>query len=500
MKKVFLFLTTIALLSSCTDLSEEIRQDLNAEQASKLVDVEALLNGAYNSMRLPYQDQSRFWAAQEHTGDQCVGPTRGPDWDDNGIWRSLHNHQWTAEHDFLTSTFSELLQVVFATTNILQFNTTARQQAEARYLRAFVMLSVLDGWGQVPFREAGSSLLEDARVLNAQETVDFVVSEIDAILNDLPDGPTHRANKDAARVLKMKALLNKGAYLNRANPTFDNADMLEVAAIGQSIMNSGKYSLSSVYFDNFAPDNHVRSTENIWTAENIGGVNSGNVRSRWFCTLHYNQNPSGWNGFTTLSEFYNSFEANDIRRGGDYPGQTEVGGIKTGLLVGQQFDQNGVPLQDRRGNPLAFTPNVSLRESGNDLEVTGIRVVKYPIDYNSGDNVDNDYVYYRYADVILMRAEALMRSGNTGEAQNLVNMVRSARGVGSLSSLTFDALLAERGRELYWEGHRRSDLIRFGKFLQPWQEKPASGQERLLFPIPARSLAANPNLQQNPGY
>lgn len=500
MKKVFLILTTIALLNSCTDLNEEIRQDLNAEQAAKFVDVEALLNGAYNSMRLPYQDQSRFWAAQEHTGDQCLGPTRGPDWDDNGIWRSLHNHQWTAEHDFLANTFSELLQVVFATTNILQFNPTPKQAAEARFLRAFVMLSVLDGWGQVPFREAGSSLLEDAKVLNAEETVSFVVSEVDAILNDLPDGPTIRANKDAARVLKMKALLNKGAYLNRANPAFDNADMQAVANLGRSIINSGKYSFSSNYFDNFAPNNDVLSTENIWTAENIGGVASGNVRSRWFCTLHYNQNPSGWNGFTTLSEFYNSFEEGDARRGGDYPGQTEVGGIKTGLLVGQQFDKDGNPLKDRKGNPLAFTPEVSLRESGNNLEVTGIRVIKYPIDYNSGDNANNDYVYYRYADVVLMTAEALMRSGNNAEALNLVNMVRVARGVSSLSSLTPDVLLAERGRELYWEGHRRSDLIRFGKFLQAWEEKPASGQERLLFPIPARSLAANPNLKQNPGY
>lgn len=498
---LFFSVVTLGLLAgSCTDLKEEIRQDLTGDQAAQFVDVGALLNGAYNAMRLPYQDQSRFWAAQEHTGDQCLGPTRGPDWDDNGIWRTLHNHQWTAEHDFLTNTFSELLQVVFATTNILQFNPTPTQAAEARFLRAYVMLSVLDGWGQVPFREAGSSLLADAKVLGPQETIDFVVSEVDAILADLPAGPTNRANKDAARVLKMKALLNKGAYLNRASPSFNPSDLAEVAAIGQSIINSGKYSLSANYYDNFAPNNDVISTENIWTAENIGGVAAGNVRSRWFCTLHYNQNPSGWNGFTTLSEFYNSFEASDVRRSADYAGQTDVSGIKAGLLVGQQFDQNGAPLKDRRGNNLAFTPGVSLRESGDDLEITGIRVIKYPIDYASGDNANNDYVYYRYADVVLMRAEALLRSGNAGDALALVNQVRAVRGASALGNLTLDNLLAERGRELYWEGHRRSDLIRFGKFLQAWQEKPASGQERLLFPIPARSLAANPNLRQNPGY
>lgn len=89
----------------------------------------------------------------------------------------------------LTSTFSELLQVVYSTTNLLQFDPTPQQAAEARYLRAYVMLSVLDGWGQVPFREAGSSLLEDAQVLGPQEVVDFVVSEMDAIINDLPAAP-----------------------------------------------------------------------------------------------------------------------------------------------------------------------------------------------------------------------------------------------------------------------------------------------------------------------
>src|SRR5262249_38324937 len=151
--------------------------------------------------------------------------------------------------------------------------------------------------------------------------------------------------------------------------------------------------------------------ENIWTAENKGGTSSGNVRYMWFCTLHYNNNPSGWNGFTTLSDFYDKFEATDERRGGDYTGVTDHSGLKVGFLVGQQFDQNGVALKDRVGHPLSFTREVKLKESDpNTLEVTGIRVIKYPVDYNSGDNVDNDLVYFRYADVLLMKAEALLRT------------------------------------------------------------------------------------------
>ena len=179
---------------------------------------------------------------------------------------------------------------------------------------------------------------------------------------------------------------------------------------------------------------------------------------------------------------------------------TDVSGIKAGFLIGQQYDQDGTALEDRGGNPLAFTPQVAIQESGGDLETTGIRVIKYPIDYNSGDNADNDYVLYRYADVWLMKAEAAMRNGDSGTALDMVNTLRTTRGASTLGSIDADGMLAERGRELYWEGHRRTDLIRFGRFLDAWQEKAASGSERLLFPIPATSLASNPNLTQNPGY
>lgn len=503
MKHNIIILTIIFFFASCTDLQEELRQDLTTEQGAEFENAGSFLQAAYSGMKEPFQDQARWWCAQEHTSDEAVGPTRGGDWDDNGIWRSLHAHTWSAEHDYLSSTFNQMLQVVFLTTNMLQFKPTAQQEAEGRYLRAFVMLNVLDGWGQVPFRAAGSDLLLDAQVLGPKETVDFVVSEVDAILANLPDSPVNRANKGAAKVLKMKALLNKGMYLNRAAPAFDNQDMNAVIALADEIINSGKYSLATNYFDNFAPDNNSKSTENIWTFENIAGVSTGSgnsVRSRWFCGLHYNMNPSGWNGFTTLSDFYNKFEDGDARKSASYAGMTDVSGIKAGFLRGQQYNEKGEALKDRKGNPLSFTDEVALKESGNNLEITGIRVMKYPIDYKSGDNVNNDYVFYRYSDVLLMKAEALLRKGDAGAALTIVNDVRTARNATQLSSINLDNLLDERGREFYWEGFRRTDLLRFGKFLNATQLKAKSGNERLLFPIPAKSLASNPNLKQNDGY
>jgi hypothetical protein len=497
--KILIFgLVFVLVLGACTKLDEEFQSEL--EQGSS-IPVADLLRGAYNALANPFMDQSRVWAAQQHTTDETIGPTRGPDWDDNGVWRVLHSHSWTADHTFLRETFRELLQAQFAASNVLQFNPSAQQAAEARFIRALTIFVVADGWDQVPYREDLQDLKKAPTVFKGTAALDFVISEINAIMNDLPNGPAHVANKDGAKVLLMKAYLNKGAFANRQNPTFAAADMAQVITLADQIINSGKYTLANNVFDNFAWDNDQKSTENIYTLYNKDGDRGGNVRSRWYLGLHYNQNPSGWNGFTTLSDFYNKFGSTDQRRGGSYTGMTDVGGVRTGFLVGQQFNEKGEALKDRSGtNNLAFTPEVKLIETGSNLEVTGIRVMKYPIDYTGGEQADNDYVIFRLADVMLMKAEAMMRSNNTAGALLIVNSIRSKRGATPLASLNLLELLDERGRELYWEGWRRQDLIRFGRFLVPWQEKPTDDPKYLIFPIPSEQLAVNPNLTQNEGY
>ena len=244
--------------------------------------------------------------------------------------------------------------------------------------------------------------------------------------------------------------------------------------------------------------------------ESIAGVEAGEIRSRIHSTIHYNQPPGGWNGFTTLSDFYAKFEATDKRRGVAYPANDAThpnpgNRVNVGLLVGQQYNlATDAPLKDRSGNgPLSYTSDIHLIETGSNLEVTGIRIYKYPVDWvNDGSgNVGNDFVYFRLADVMLMKAEALMRTNAAATALPIVNAIRTNRGATPLASLTLDNLLDERGRELYMEGWRREDLIRFGKFLGPKPLKPnASDPKFLLFPIPNQQLAANPNLVQNPGY
>jgi starch-binding outer membrane protein, SusD/RagB family len=485
---------------ACTDLEENLNDDLNFDQADEVLDAGILLSGAYSGMNGVYHGPGGLWGMSEHSSDEAIPPTRGGDWDDNGAWRQLALRNWTPEQGDINGSFNGLLGQIFATTQVLTFGPTAAQEAEAKTLRAMHIFNVTDLFGQVPFREPGEDLLLAPRVLTSEEAVNLIISDTESSIQNLPDGPATLATKDMAKVLLMKTYLNKGVFADRAAPKFENGDMQKVISLADEIIGSGKYSLADNYFDNFAPNNNVISTENIFTIENVAGSRS-NIRNHWFCVLHYNQNPSGWNGFATLSDFYDSFEDGDIRKGADYPVMTDVSGVKAGFLIGQQYDQNGTALKDRKGNQLIFTPEVALVETGNNLEVTGIRVIKYPIDYYNGDNANNDLVIFRYADVLLMKAEAILRSGGSaGDALALVNEIRAARSTSALASLDLDKLLAERGRELYWEGMRRQDLIRFGKFLDAYQEKPAVGAERLLFPIPASALAVNPNLVQNPGY
>jgi hypothetical protein len=500
-------------MASCTKLDEKLGSTITKEQADSVIQVTSLLVSAYDGLQLPFQDQSQYWALCEMTTDEAVAPTRGGDWDDNGVWRSLKLHNWTSDHTFIGNAFANILQLQFKATNVLNFNPSEGQAAEARFLRAWSMFATLDGWGQVPYRNPGDTLLNAPKVLKADEAVTFIISELETIIPKLSDSvPAYVANENAAKALLMKTYLNKGAFLNRKAPTFDPADMQKVISLADEIITSGKYSLANNFFSNFAFNNDVISTENIFTQRNGPGFSTASSRGgnssfcRWAPTLHYNQDPSGWNGFTTISDFYDKFEAVDTRRGGSYAGVTDVSGLKVGFLLGQQYNANGVALKDRKGNPLIFTRELKLQETDpNTLEVTGIRVVKYPPDMSTkesrnSNNASNDYVFLRYADVLLMKAEALLRTSNAADALTIVNELRVKRGATALTELTLDELIDERGREMYWEGWRRNDLIRFGKFLEPWQLKPSDDPKYLLFPIPTADLSVNKNLAQNEGY
>jgi hypothetical protein len=185
-----------------------------------------------------------------------------------------------------------------------------------------------------------------------------------------------------------------------------------------------------------------------------------------------------------------------------------------GFLFGQQYNlATDAPLTTRGGAPLVFTKDINLFETGPDLEAKGIRPVKYPVDYVSegkgGNGAENDHVTFRLADVLLMKAEAILRGATPTSAGTygstpvaIVNSLRThpSRGASALGALSLDVLLDERGRELYGESWRRQDMIRFGKFLLPRKDKPQSDPKYLIYPVPQTQVDVNPNITQNPGY
>lgn len=544
MKSKFFIISALILvgISACTKLDQKLGGSVVFNPSPGVA--ASLLNGTYNDFNgiINYQDQ--IFSLEENTSDESLVPTRGGDWDDNGVWRVLHNHTWTSIHSQPISVFNGLGKMESDALATLASSPTPAQADEANFLLAVSQFYFLDLFGQVPYRSVAEyNSIKPAPVYQPTEAVDNIVSLLTGIIsrNAIPaSNIPNRGNVDAAKFLLMKTLLNKGAFINRSAPTFADADMQQVVTLGTQIISSGKYSLTPEYFDNFGPNNAATGKEAIWSwpnngSSNIGGIDAGGINARWMMTLHYNSydkngnyGGAGWNGFSTVADFYNTFEGHgdgtpntvidttkDKRLGGrSYPGVTSESGLRPGLLAGLQKNEAGVAEVDRHGNPLTFMPQVSLVETDiNTLERTGIRIVKYPPDYNaySGGNQKNQLQIFRYADVILMVAEAKLRlsSPDNAGALVLVNTLRAARGASPWVAVTLvntnnvadpNTLLAERGRELYWESWRRQDLIRYGVYLKPWALKPADDPKYLLFAIPSDQLIANPNLKQNDGY
>ena len=311
-----------------------------------------------------------------------------------------------------------------------------------------------------------------------------------ASLPDLADAKSYsKINKDVANAVLAKLYINAEVYTG-------TQQWSKAAAVVQAITNSGNYSIESNFFANFNADN-IGSNENIFV------IPSDEVFAQGFAlplmTLHYgsqatfNLTAQPWNGYSSLQEFYNSFEATDTRIGS--------------FLEGPQFESSGKPVLDASfeandpdGEQVNFTPEINELEP-NALRQAGVRVQKYQYELGATNNLNNDYPLYRYGDMLLIRAEALWRINNAdAEALTLVNQIRSRAGVADFASLTADNLLAERGREVFAEAYRRQDLIRFGKYNDAWWEKDVSDAHYNIFPIPDPQRLANSNLQQNPGY
>lgn len=479
----------LVFAQSCTNLDEEVSDQLpqdsfgqNPEQLS------ALIGPLYGGLG-DYFD--RFNSLNTTTDEQIV-PTRGGDWKDGDAWKRLYQHTWSPSLD--DGTFNGLWSWIY--NNITAINrqlsnpsiTDKATVAELKTLRAFYHYLAMDNFGNVIIADKIGT--ESPNQKTRTEVFNWVENELKAVIPDLSENvggaQYSRMNKWVAHMILAKMYLNAQVYTGTPQWTkaIEQADM---------IIKSGKFTLSGAgdFLSTFSVNNQ-NSKEIIlatpFDKSKRGGMNIQMRTLHYLNQLTYNLGNSPWNGYATLAEFYNSFEDKDVR--------------KQMWIVGQQYKADGSPILDD-GVPLVFKPEIPSFEmpAGPVARAAGVRSQKYEIQRNNPEaSQDNDFVIYRIADVYLMRGEAYFRSGDMAKALLDFNMVRAARGVNPFATLTLDNILAERGRELAWEYHRRQDLIRFGRYTNARQFKDASPATRVLFPIPQSQISLNPKLKQNPGY
>jgi len=517
-----LFLSSL-FLNSCTDLEETPQDKVTSETLIEDPNlIPNLIAPALGQLKGLWYRES-FWGLQEATSDELCFPTRGTDWFDGGVWQQQWLHTWLPVHRDVGATWNRLNTAIAAANfgvSVLGTGDDVTDEIKGyrsmlRFLRDFYMYCLIDLYGVSPYRDPFSTdYTTDPVYLTRENAFYFIVNDLKTILDNMPERAEADygvPNRDACLMLLSKMYINKEVYVGQA--AWDSC----LLYLNQ-IIDPGNYQLAENYFGIFGPDNHLNfkqpGDEAIFVTELDDDQSYGiDDQVIWVKhTFHYNQFLMGdftnnWNGCVApqgyLEEcwFNGTDTATDVRWVDStiYP----VMAVVNGFNYGQQYSTAGVALVDRGGLPLNFTFDCPLE---NATENNGVRVLKYA-PRNTPVNVmrtPNDFIIYRYADALLMKAECLARNGNTGDALTIVNEIRAKRKAPSLASMELMDILKERGRELYWEGHRRQDMIRFGTFLlpKPLMNKPDPSPETAkLVPIPQTAIeAAEGDLLQNPGY
>lgn len=444
-----------------------------------------------------------FWTSQELTTDEAICA-----WGDIGI-PELVTSTWAADNVFLRGLYSRsLLQITFCNEFIRESTPEKLAQrgitgtdaaeiqkyiAEARFLRAFQYWVLLDGFGNPPFiTEADAIGKVSPKQISRAELFTYVESELKAIENSLVAPRTNeygRADQGACWSLLARLYLNAQVYTGSPKYT-------EAITYSSKVISAG-YQLKTNYKDLFLSDNNVNNLETILTINYDGnrGTNFGGTTFLINAAINGDMNPGSYG----------------VPNGG-------WGGNRTRQNLPALFpDPNGT--LDKRG--IFFGAKNTVDDIG--VFTDGLRVTKFKNVTSTGAVSSStngtfsslDFPLFRLAEQYLIYGEAVARGGSGGSnalALTYVNNLRRrayGNTSGDVNTLTTDFFLNERSRELYWEGHRRTDLVRFNRFTESTYVWPFKGAVkagtgipsfRNIYPIPTADLIANPNLKQNTGY
>lgn len=523
---------SVSLLSCSNDLDEKVYSKITEQTYNYTVeDFNPSVASVYSYLR-SFPDNWQYFVAQEVTADAIVMPPNASGWDDGGVYRRMHYQTWNSEQDHVYNIWSNFYQGALLCNKVIEqietgvlpaASDTEKQLgiAELRAMRAYYYWQICDNFGDAPLVTTTSMELMPKNT--RREIFDFVEKELLEVIPSLSEefsGNFYgRMTKWAAKALLANLYLNAEVYVGEARWN-------DCITQCNDIINSGKFALATNYKDPFRSSGTENCNEILFTIpfdRNLAGTNDIYMFS-WHGELKkkYNTEATPWGCGSAMgvTQFINTYNEKDGR-------------LSDTWLMGQQFAADGTPLYgtyDKMGEPLIYTKELP---SGNyTSEMEGYRMNKYEVEEGAQTSSNTDIPLFRYAEILMMKAECFLRTGQSG-AGALVTQVRQRAfkenpelatvtdaqlqenscyeygyvenyqivDKGNTDPIRFGRMYDELGWEFAWEMHRRRDAIRFGVFTtKSWLSHKPEGAYRTVFPIPEKVLTSNPKLEQNPDY
>jgi len=466
-----------------------------------------------------------YWFVQNLSADENVLVARGGNWYDGATYAQLFLHTYNADNGNVGSCWSWGFGTIGQCNQVLNIFASAPESpakvqtlAEVKTMRALCYFYMMDLFGNVPLTTVFADPTADLATKPRAQIFSFIETELLAQIPNLSattgSSTYGRPTKYLAYAILAKMYLNAQYYTGTAR-------WQDAVTMCDNIISGGQYELTADYLAMFKPNNTTTAPKDFIFAIPYDGLNALGMTYARF-TMHpslqtkYKMPYTPAGPMYTLPTFialYN--DANDVR--------------KKQYLIGKQFLNDGSPiivtttnkgLSDAYNGPsptavvqhqLEFTPDIIFRnvatfDVGNDelANEEGARSIKfYPDSLSPVRDQGNDVPMFRYADVLLEKAEAILRGATPTLGHtpvSLVNQVRARAKAAPVAAVTLNDILDERGREFPMEGWRRNDLIRYGLFERTYSIKTDADPNHRIFPVPRAEMQLNPKLVQNPGY